>query len=191
MAKNKKGAKRSKRMGRSSMMNPSSPVLKIAAVAAGYFLGEKIIAPLEKLIPLKNTPASGTTPATVAPIIPEKVIHGAEAGLGALLLMKGKSTMVKTIAGGLLAGRGLKGLMTDFNIMTGFQSVPVLGKAVRGYQITPVLGAVPASLQGTTNNGYRVNGLPPQLSGYVPNGSGVGVMGSLYTNGSGINVSDR
>jgi hypothetical protein len=201
MAKKTKRHKRRK-SGLGAVLNPKSPIIKLAAIAGGYFLGDTINTFLDTLIPdslTVATPATATAaakPATLSADSADKILMAGELGLGALLLLKGKMTVVKTVAGGVLAGAGLQRALVSFNIIAptpstgvhGYQRVPVIG----GYQRVPVIGGVPAQLQGTVSKtpsqlqGYRVNG----PGGYVPNGS-LGVMGSLYTtadnaSGSGI-----
>lgn len=196
MAKKRKGTKRRRVSGLGSMMNPKSPIVKIAAIAGGFFLGDSINKFMDTLIPDSLTTATAATataaakPATLSADTADKILMGGEIGLGALLLLKGKPGIIKTVAGGLLAGAGLQRAAISFDIIkpkavTGYQRVPVIG----GYQKVPVIGAVPAQLQGTVSKtpsqlqGYRVNGYGAQGSG--------GLMGSLYTNadsgnGSGI-----
>lgn len=180
MAKKKRKSRRRRVSGIGAALNPSSPIAKVAALAAGYLLADKINGAISSIVPASQA-------ATVGKILPY-----AEVGLGGLLLMKGKSSLVKTAAGGLLAGAGLKTVLTQLGVVKGYQSVPVIGaaKRVAGYQAVPVIGSAdtPAQLQGIDTpaqlQGYRING-------YTPNGSGVGrVMGSLYANGSGLNQHD-
>lgn len=193
MAKRKKSkGRRRHRVGAASMLNPKSPVVKIAAVAAGYFLGEKVNSALMSVLPASlltttTTPATATTPAVTAPSAVAKAIPYAELGIGGLLLLKGKSHLLKTAAGGILAGAGLKSVLQTLGVVKGYQAVPIInGTRMAGYQKTPVIGKVPAQLQGTQTpaqlQGYRVNG-------YVSPGSGA-VMGSLYSNGSGLSQHD-
>jgi hypothetical protein len=184
MAKKRKGRRRSRRVG---AMNPKSPIIKIAAIAAGYLMGDTINAQVIKMVP-------ATQLTTVNSVLPY-----AETGIGALLLLKGKPSLVKTAVGGVLAGAGLKLLLKKFGVITGYQSTPVIGRrAIRGYQSVPVIGANPVQLSGQppvqantpsqlSGPGYGVNGFQ-NIPGYQPNGSGV--MGSLFTNadpGSGLN----
>jgi len=182
MAKKKKHHRRKKVSGIGAMLNPKSPIVMVAALAAGYFMGDTINNFADTLIPdslTTATPATATTPAKAATLsadTADKILMVAEGGIGALLLLKGKPHIVKTLAGGVLAGAGLQRALISFNIVkkvSGYQHVPVLS----GYQKVPVLGGTPAQLQGVPAQlqGYRVNG-------YKPNGSGVGVLGSLYTN---------
>ncbi len=95
----------------------------------------------------------------------------------------GGTSSLPTIAGGVLAGAGLKRALKKFGVITGYQAVPVIGKRMAGYQAVPVIGRVPSQLSGTPSQleGFRVNG-------YTPTGSGSKVMGSVDCNsGSGIN----
>lgn len=131
MAKRKKGAHRRRRVG---ALNMGSPLVKVAAVAAGYFLGDKTINPLIDKV--------------TAGKVSDKVVGIGQTGLGALLLLgKGRSGILKTAAGGLLAGSGLKRVMASFGTttttpaaVTGYQNVPVIGR-MGGYQNVPVIGA--------------------------------------------------
>lgn len=171
MAKKRKGAKR--RVGAASL-NPGSPIVKLAAIAAGYFLTAD---PVNTAIDKANTKAAtATEPAGTR--VGETVVMGGELGLGALLLLsksKNKTTgLIKTAAGGVLAGAGLKRALKKFGVIKGYQSVPVIGsRRMAGYQSVPVIGGVPGQLQG----------VPPQLNGYRSAGSGV----NGYTSqGSGV-----
>jgi len=137
----------------------------------------------------KPTAATATTPAKPATLSADtldQIMIAGEVGLGALLMLKGKPSLVKDIAGGVLAGAGLKLALVSFDIIkpaavTGYQRVPVIG----GYQKVPVIGNVPAQLQGTVASkpaqlqGYRVNGYNNQGSGAV--------MGSLFTTADAAN----
>lgn len=168
-------------------LNPNRPEIKLAAVALGYFLlADQLNGAIDKVVPDSVKTATDF----------KKYIPGAaEAGLGAMLLMsKKKPSLIKTAAGGILAGAGLKRLLVQAGVVTGYQSVPVIGRMGRrrmaGYQSVPVIGATPPQLSGTPAQlqGYRVNG-----PGYVPHGSGVGVMGkvgSFADKGSGITYSN-
>jgi hypothetical protein len=91
----------------------------------------------------------------------------------------------------LLAGAGVKRALKVLGVMSGYQSVPVIGRyKMAGYQSVPAIGKTPAQLAGKT---------PPQLSGYRPAGSGVGgyvpagsgVLGGMGNcdTGSGISTS--
>lgn len=176
--------RRSRRVGGFKMGGKDTGV-KLLAVGAGFLLGNMINAAVDKMLPkTTDTVPVPTKGAQTAAMV-------GELGLGgALLLMKAGGTVGK-VAGGVLAGAGLKRALSVLGIMSGYQSVPVIGRhRMAGYQQTPVIGAIPAQLSGRT---------PPQLSGYRPAGSGVGaytsqgsgVMGSIGScesgNGSGLN----
>lgn len=167
MAKKRKSYKR-RRVGALSL-NTSSPVVKLATVAAGYLLGGTINGVIDRLTP--GTPgADGTvTPSKLA-----TVVKYGQVGLGGYLLLRKKKSMIGTVAGGILAGAGLRRIMPSMlgsYRVNGYQSVPVIG----GYQSVPVIGNVPAQLQG----------LPAQLQGYTTRRAGV--MGSIgRADGSGL-----
>lgn len=184
MAKRKRHTRRrSRRVGAVSLGGKKSTGLKLLAVAGGFVLGDTINNAIDKILP-KKTNADGTqTPNQTIGIV-------GEVGLGGLLLLRKKQTMLTTIGGGVLAGAGLKRALKTMGVLKGYQSVPVIGKhRMSGYQQVPVIGnsgmppqlsgRVPAQLQG-----YRVNG-------YTPHGSGMGVLagegssGLTNTNSSG------
>jgi hypothetical protein len=108
-------------------------------------------------------------------------VMGVEIGLGGLLLLSKKKSMPMTIAGGILAGAGLKLALKKTGIISGYQSVPVIGAnrhRMAGYQSVPVLGntGMPPQLAGKLPGqlqGFRVNGYGSQGSG-VMNGAGQG-----------------
>ena len=188
--KAKKGGRRRRRVGAFGMGGKDTG-LKLAALAGGFLLGNTINSQLDKLF-TKTTAATATTPATTtAP--PSTMLTVGELGIGGLLLLR-KSTgtigMVSKVAGGLLAGAGLKRGLKAIGIMSGYQSVPVIGRhRMAGYQSVPVIGAnkMPPQLSGKTPSqlqGFRVNG-------YTPTGSSVGVMGGIgaVDGGSGITTS--
>lgn len=175
MAKRKKGRRRSRRVGAISLGGKKSTGLKLLAVAGGFLMGDMINTQVDKILP-KKTNADGTqTPNNTLGII-------GEVGIGGLLLLKKKQSMITTIGGGVLAGAGLKRALKTMGVLKGYQNVPVIGKhRMSGYQSVPVIGngmppqlsgRVPAQLQG-----YRVNG-------YTPHGSGMGVLAG--DSGSGI-----
>lgn len=187
--------RRRHRIGAMSL-NPANPVLKLAAVGLGYFLAaDPINSAIDKILPdsMKPDAGTGTAPGEMVKYVPGAV----EVGLGAMfLLSKRRPSLIKTLASGVVAGAGLKRLLKASGVITGYQATPVIGRArhhrMAGYQSVPVVGlTTPPQLSGTPAQleGYRVNG--PRLSGYVPHGSGVGVMGGVgnydSTKGSGIN----
>lgn len=196
MAKKKHSVARhhkKRRMGAKSMLNPNGPVVKIAATAAGYLMADAINAQIDKIVPASMLPAPSTT-TTTAPTsgAMNYLVPAVQAGAGALLLFKGRSSLVKSAVGGLLLGSGLKRGLKTAGVISGYQSVPVIGRRrMHGYQSVPVIGGTPGQLQGA----------PDQLQGYTNRGAGVngytnqgsGVMGALYmdSTGSGINETDR
>lgn len=186
MAKRRKkpGRRRSRRVGAFGFGKKDTG-LKLAALAGGFFLGNSINSGIDKLL-TKVTPATTTTP-TQTSSTPQTLAMVGEIGLGGLLLMRKKSGGINTglkIAGGLLAGAGIKRALKVMGVMSGYQAVPVIGRhRMGGYQSVPVIGRgqTPPQLAGTPAQlqGYRVNG-------YTPAGSGV--MGSIgcCEGGSGV-----
>jgi len=115
----------------------------IGSLAAGYFL--------------ISTPLNDALDKLTGGKIDGKLLAAGEAGIGALLLLKkGKKTMITSVAGGVLAGAGLKRFIdamkattTTTTAVTGYKRVPVLN----GYKSVPVIGM----------NGYNV---PQGMNGY-------------------------
>jgi hypothetical protein len=170
MAKKKHGKRHHRRVG-ASLLNPRSPLIMIGALAAGYFLGDTINTAIDKFMPT----TSGTSTISSLPTI----IMVGELGLGGLLLLKKRKTLITTAAGGILAGAGIRRALKAAGMVTGYQSVPVIGRRMGAYQSVPVIGGVPAQLAGVPSQlqGFRVNGAGN--NGYVPVGSGTRVMGSV------------
>jgi hypothetical protein len=168
MARRKRHTKKHHRRRRhigaaGKMLNPAGPLVQYGSIAAGYFVGGKINDAIE-------TATGGK--------VDGKIIAAAEVIVGGMLTFgKGKKTMVKSLAGGVLLGAGIKKGLTEFGVISGFQSVPVLA----GYQSVPVLG------------GYNVPSPGGSLAGYsVPTPMHKSVMGGVAAeNGSGINDTDR
>lgn len=165
--KRKRSHRKSKRVG-AATLNPGNPIVMLAAVGVGYYFSDKLFVPLRNMLPMKTTAATTTAPATIAPIVSGTVLGAGMTGVGALLMLKGKKTMVKTVAGGVLAGVGLKGILKDQGVVTGFQSVPAIGRrGVNGFQSVPAVGAVPNALQGgfTTSRMPAMGAVPNSLKG--------------------------
>ena len=165
MAKKRKHVKHRRRHRVGALaLNPSSPLVMLGSVALGYFGGTAINSALNMIIPasMKTQPYTG------------KAVAAGQVGVGALLVMgKGRKSMIKTVAGGLLAGAGLKRAMIVFATGT----TDTLG----GYGDLPVIGAyAPLSQIGRRQlNGY---GQIPVVGGYNPESSLTGsqkVMGTL------------
>lgn len=168
--------------------------IKLLSVAGGFFLGNTINEQIDKILPKQPSPAGSTTPSTTPTKTGDALAMAGEIGLGGLLMLRRRGGTIAKVAGGIIAGAGIKRALKVMGVMNGiggYQNVPVIGShRMAGYQNVPVIGAnsIPAQLAGSRT--------PPQLSGYRPAGSGVGgylsqgtgVMGSIGAcdNGSGI-----
>lgn len=148
MAKNKRKTKKTHRRRRigAMAMKPTSPMVRIATIAIGFFFGDKL-----------NTMLASMTGGK----IDGKIVAAGELGIGAMLMLQKKNpSMFKTVLGGVFLGAGLKAGLKEFGIMNGiagYGAVPVLGaKSMRGYGAVPVLG------------GYKTEG---SLNGYTTEGS--------------------
>lgn len=182
--------RRSRRVGALSLGGKDTG-MKLLAVGAGFLLGGTINGLIDKALPKEPVPAGSSGTATVPTKNAQMVATVGGLGIGGLLLLRRQSGTALKLAGGVLAGASLKRALGTMGILSGFQSVPVIGRhRMAGYQSTPVIGGtVPSQLSGRT---------PPQLSGYRPAGSGVGayvnqgsgVMGSIGScEGSGSGIS--
>lgn len=174
-----------RRVGAVSLGN-TSMLLKLGSLAAGYFLADTINPMIDKVLPK-------TTDTTTNTQVPNQTIGIiGELGIGGLLLMKrtgkGMAGKALTVAGGILAGAGVQRTMKKMGVIKGYQSVPVIGRPkMAGYQSVPVVGKIPSVLGKIPGalQGYRVNG----PNGYVPHGSGAGVMGAIGNIEGGLNYS--
>ena len=170
--------------------------LKLAALAGGFLLGKSVNGMIDTLF-VKMSPATGPTVNSnniLGSNIPTVAATVGEIGVGGLLLLRKKSAgtmgMMLKVAGGILAGAGLRRVLGSMGIMNGYQSVPVIGRhRMAGYQSVPVIGrnTIPAQLAGGNTpaqlQGFRVNG---GMGAYIPTGSGVmGKIGAV-DGGSGI-----
>ncbi len=173
-----KAKKRSYKIG-GAKLNPSSTMVKLIAIGAGYLLGDTINSAVDKVIPPPAPPAAGTELTTGQKLM-KYLPLAAQGGLGGLLLLKkGKASFIKTGAGGLLLGSAIKRAVKTFGTVGGYQAVPVIGahrRRMAGYQAVPTIAGIPAQLSGGGPGqleGFRVNG-------YTPTGSGSGkIMGSV------------
>jgi hypothetical protein len=183
MAKKHKKHHRRRRVGALGGGKKSGMLIKIAGVAAGYFLGDSITNKLGTYM-TTTTAATSTTAATTTPNT--TAVMGVELGLGALLLLKKSSGTTGTVmkaAGGFLAGAGLKLALKKAGFISGYQSVPVIGRhRMAGYQNVPVIGGTPAQLAGVPGQlqGFKVGQYGVQGSSVI---SGFGKGGST---GSGL-----
>lgn len=109
MARRKKTKKSSPRRRRVSgvALNAKNPLIAYGAIAAGYFMGEKVNELVEK--------ATGT--------LDPKIVAAGEVVAGILLRSKMKGA-VGTIAGGVLIGAGAKKGLQAFGVISG---LPVVG----------------------------------------------------------------
>lgn len=153
MAKKKKYVKRRK----VGAFSPSGNVMKLATVAAGYLLANKINPIIDKAVPDS---------------ISGEIVLGVQVlGGGYLLMSKGGSRtvkLVKTAVGGVVAGAGIKRALQAFGVIkvSGYQSVPVIGN----YGKVPVIsGYTPSG----TLAGYKV---PKPIHDTVMGSSGSGYM---------------
>lgn len=180
MHKKKKHHKRRHRNVGAMSIGKGDTGLKLLAVAGGFFLGNTINTQIDKLLPKEASPAGGTAAIATPTKTAQTMAMVGEIGIGGLLLLRKRSNTIMKVAGGVLAGAGIKRALSVMGVMTGiggYQNVPVIGAhRMAGYQNVPVIGAnvVPSQLSGRT---------PPQLSGYRPAGSGVG---GYLSQGSGV-----
>jgi len=184
----KSGRRTRRRVSGGFGMKGKDGMLKVAALAGGFFLGKSINAQVDKLLmKMNNSTATSTTTTSTAT---GTIATVAEVGIGGLLLLrkggKGMTGKAMTVAGGVLAGAGIRRALASMGFMSGYQNVPVIGRhRMAGYQNVPVIGksVIPAQLAGGSTpaqlQGFRVNG-------YTPTGSGVmGRIGAL-DGGSGV-----
>jgi len=162
-AKKKSTTRRRRRVG-AMALSPSSPLVKFAPIAIGYFLGDKINEAVLKMTGDK---------------LDKKIVAGAEAGLGYMLVFgPGKKSLMKSVAGGIALGAGAKLLMSEFGIggIGPYGRVPVIAGP---YGNVPVIAG-----RRRVGNGYTPN---KALNGYTPNNSLASrIMGAVNASGSGI-----
>lgn len=176
--KRRKARGRRRRVGAAFSLKKGGMTLNLLSVAGGFLMGNAINAQIDKFLPKTTDPVTNTQ-------VPNQTIgYVAQLGVGGMLLMSKRARPVVKIAGGVLAGAGLKRALKSFGVITGYQATPVIGRShMRGYQSVPVIGRMPPQLAG----------IPAQLRGYRPAGSGLGayipagsgVMGAV-DNGSGV-----
>jgi hypothetical protein len=141
--KKKKAGSRRRRVG---AFSPSSTLMKAGSVAVGYFLAAK--------------PVNDLIDKVVKGKVDDKIVGAGQTGLGAFLLLFKKPNLIKTVAGGVVAGSGLKRVIEAFKAappatpaVTGYQSVPAVG----GYGNVPAVGAYnPGGMVGNYRPGSRV-----------------------------------
>lgn len=171
-AAKKTTTKRRRRMSGIGKMTPTNPIVKFGALAAGYFLADKINPMIDKV--------TGT--------LDGKIVAGAQVagGLlanGMLPIMKGKRGMIAVAGGGILAGAGLKRALSEFGVVNGFHNVP----AIAGFRSVPALqgfNPTPGSQLGSFNP------TPSKVMGSVP-ATAEELYMAATDEGSGINPADR
>lgn len=189
--KKKSGGKKRRRVGGLNLKGGAG--LKLLAVAGGFLLGDNINSMVSGVVDKIMPPAKN--PDGTVNTNPDRTVQMVgQIGLGGLLLLKTKG-MLPQVAGGVLAGAGLKLALKKMGVMKGYQNVPVIGRRrLAGYQNVPVIGGTPSQLAGLPGQlqGFKVNG-GLGYNGYGSQGSGV--MGTVMNpglaaqNGSGITSS--
>lgn len=155
--KTKKTVRRRRRVG-AVALNPNSALMTYAPIVAGFLLAPQIDKLTAKIIPAN---------------VDGKIVAAAEAGLGALLVFgKGKPSVMKKVAGGILLGAGIKRGLTEFGIggIGGYQMV----NALNGYnKVQSIAGAKRINGYVPGNNGMNgypttreaINGIPAGMEG--------------------------
>jgi hypothetical protein len=128
-------------------LSPSSALVKYAPIVLGYFMADNVNTPIDTAVGGK---------------VDSKIIAAGEVGLGYLLAFKGKKSTIKSVAGGILIGAGLKRGLKDFGVISGYGKVPIIGS----YGKVPVIGGytggytpstmLAGALNGNAGSGYRV-----------------------------------
>lgn len=135
-------------------LNPTSTLVQAGSVALGYFMAGTINPMIDKV--------SGTMDA--------KVVSAIQIGLGGALVMGklGKRSMLTVVPGGIVAGAGIKRLLTSMGVVTGYGNVDVVsGRMVRGYNPQASLNGyqkVP-TVGGYSDIGVPING--PNLANRI------------------------
>jgi hypothetical protein len=195
--KHKKGQHRRRKVGAMSLHH-SSPLVVLGSMGLGYFLGDTVNSMIDSVIPSSIFPAAATTTPAATGIASLGLNENTaalvlEGGVGTMLLVaKTGRSVVKSAAGGFLVGLAGHRLLKTMGVVTGYQSVPVIGnRRVAGYQSVPVIGGTPQVLQGTPAvlQGYKVSGYGSQGSGVMGKVGRV-KMGNMYS-GYGVTGTDN
>lgn len=177
MARKKRRTKGRRRHRIGAMaLNANSPLVKFGSIALGYFLGTTINPLINSLVP-----ASFKTNASAG-----KIIAVGTGGIGALLVFgKGRKSLAKSIAGGLLMGSAIKRATVVFkpgttDTLGAYATQGQLGKArvMRGYGDVPVIGGY-GDVPVIGGQGVGAYTTPGALNGAK-------VMGSMNPSGSGL-----
>lgn len=178
----RKGSKAKKTVRRrkvgATALNASNPLVMFGPMVGGFLLGDKINTAIDNALPDDK--------------VGQKTKGILEGGIGAaLVFMKlgKKKTVVEMVAGGVLAGAGVRRLLKEFGIITGiggYQSVPVVArrhqKQLNGYGSVPVIGN-----GGYKTSQYSLNGALNGVGGYqVPLAAGSSNVMNGFGSGSGI-----
>lgn len=159
-------ARRRSKVGLTTM-SPANPLIVLGSLALGYLSGDTISGKLDTYIPTTTTPATATTPAVVKNVVSDTVLGASEMGAAALLYLKGPKKVWSHVVAGFTAGVGLRLVLKDQGVVTGFQSLPVIGNILRGFQSLPVVGKIPSALKGgfITNRTAAMGIVPNMLKG--------------------------
>lgn len=165
--KRKKKATTSRRRRRvGASLNSKNLLVKLAPIAAGYLLADKINPMIDKIVPATITAKSNY-----------QMISGvAEAGLGGWLAfgMK-KKTMATSVIGGVLLGAGVKRVLKGTGAIAGFRDQKVIQgrRGMAGFYDQKVI-------QGfTPTTGSQLNGFNPVAN------AGRMMSGTGYSNSTG------
>ena len=164
--------KRHRKVGLTTM-SPANPLIVLGSLALGYLAGDTISAKLDAYVPTTTVPAVAATattpavPAVVKNVVSDTVLGASEMGAGALLYLQGPKKIWSHVVAGFTAGVGLRLLLKDEGVVTGFQSVPVIGNILNGFQKVPVVGKIPNALKGgfITNRTAAMGIVPNMLRG--------------------------
>lgn len=157
-------------MAKRSAMGLNSPLIKLAAVAGAYFLvADPVNLQVDKIL-TKVFPNKGADGVAIPGSVSNMGNWAGAAGEGVpgyMLLMKGRSSILKTAAGAILIAAAAKRAMKAAGVVSGYQAVPVIGS----YQRVPVIGMTQPEtgygVNGVDNMGYRVNGRNQSVLGGV------------------------
>lgn len=170
MPKTKKRRTTRRRMG--AALSPSSPLVQLGSVLLGYFLlADPINDAIDKM-------AKGSDP--IISDMKDKMIGAGEAGLGGyLVLAKSRRYLIKTVIGGILAGAGVKRLLKNLKVISGFQNVPVVGRVrprLGGFRQMPVIGQGFTPTGANAMTGYPIGNRASTYAQIMGSSNGSGLM---------------
>jgi hypothetical protein len=122
MAKKRKHKHSHRRRIGAVAMSAKSPLVTYGSIAAGYALSNQVNNLLDKVTGGK---------------IDSKIVNGilTVGGLYFAFMSKAPKTLITALLAGVAAGTGVKGLLKDFGVISGFRSIPVIS----GYGRVPVI----------------------------------------------------